>query len=331
VKKILLSILLILTANLAQAAETKRLCVFDPLGANGDAFNLLKDYAIDMAVTGIKLSLSPYTDESVAVADFISGKCDIVAATDIRLRPFSKFGGTVSAVGAIPDPEELRTLIRALNRPKAQAYLDDGKFALLGLIPMGAGYLFVNDRSIDTVGELAGKRIATLDYQKDAIHMVNHVGATVVPSDVTDFGGKFNNGSVDICYAPALAYNAYELYKGLGEKGGVIRYPLAQLTLQLIARSSDFDDEFKQLSRVNAEKLFDKAFKLIKQHEDSIDPKYWVDISLEDIAGYQEMFRQNRIELRENGTYDPTMLTIMRQIRCMSNRAASECSADDRE
>src|SRR5690606_24793587 len=110
-----------------------------------------------------------------------------------------------------------------------------------------------------------------LDYQKDAIHMVNHVGATVVPSDITDFGGKFNNGSVDICYAPALAYNAYELYKGLGDKGGSVRYPRAQLTLPLVARSNDLYDQFKRHSRTNADKLFVNAFELNKQHEDSID------------------------------------------------------------
>ena len=75
-------------------------------------------------------------------------------------------------------------------------------YEVLGIVPIGAGYLFVNDRSMDTAGELTSKRMATLDYQKDAIHIVNFVKATVVPSDITNFAGKFNNGSVDTAYAP---------------------------------------------------------------------------------------------------------------------------------
>ena len=168
--------------------------------------------------------------------------------------------------------------------------------------------------SIDTAGELAGKRMATLDYQKDAIHMVNFVKATVVPSDITNFAGKFNNGSVDTAYAPAFAYEALELYKGIGESGGVVDYPLAQLTLQMVARDDVLDDETAQKAR----------------------EEKWVRIPEKDIRGYQEMFRENRIEMRDglNGApdvYHPKMMGLLSKIRCASNPAAAECTAANRE
>ena len=68
--------------------------------------------------------------------------------------------------------------------------------------------------------------------------MVQKVGASMITADVATFAGMFNNGSVDACYAPAFAFNALELYKGVGKKGGVIQYPLAQMTLQLLIHST---------------------------------------------------------------------------------------------
>jgi hypothetical protein len=315
----------------ATSDDTKILCVFDPLGAAGDSYNVMKDYAIEMKGHGINFDVKPYTDESVAIGDFLSKKCHVIAATDLRTRQYNKFAGTISAVGALPSYDELHTVLKTLSRDKAAKYLDGDKFSIIGIFPVGAGYLFSNDREIDTVGELAGKRIATLNYQKDAIHMVNYVNSTVVPSDITNFGGKFNNGSVDLCYSPAFAYSAYELYHGLGENGGIIRYPLAQITMQLLTNTDSFDANTRQHSRNVVFSMYDKTMNIVLKHEESIDKKYWVDIPTSDIEKYQEMFRQNRLELRENEIYDGTLLTLMRKVRCKTNAQASECTRADKE
>lgn len=205
IRKSLAALSLAVAAPLA-SAQTVSMCVFDVIGANGDVYNLVKDYALEMKAHGVDFNLRPYTDEGVAVGDFNAGQCDAVAATDIRTRPFNKFTGSISAVGAIPTYDDLETLLATLAQPRAASLMKSGGYEVLAIVPAGAGYLFVNDRSINTASKLAGKRMATLDYQRDAIHMVNHVKATVVPSDITNFAGKFNNGSVDTAYAPAFAY-----------------------------------------------------------------------------------------------------------------------------
>ncbi|WP_150909956.1 putative solute-binding protein [Marinobacter halotolerans] len=318
------------------AAKTVTMCVFDVIGANGDMYNMIKDYALEMKAHGVDFELQPYTDEGVAVGDFNSGQCDAVAATDIRTRPFNRFTGTISAVGALPTYGDLKTTLATLAQPKAAPLMEVNGYEVLGIVPAGAGYLFVNDRSIDTAGELAGKRMATLDYQKDAIHMVNHVKATVVPSDITNFAGKFNNGSVDTAYAPAFAYEALELYKGIGNKGGIVDYPLAQLTIQIIARDGVLDDGTAQKSREVAWGMYGQAMNLIERQEAAIPEDKWIRIPQEDIQGYQEMFRKNRLQLRD-GTdgagevYHPKMLGLLSKIRCASNPGASECTAANRE
>ncbi len=318
------------------SAQTVKMCVFDVIGANGDVFNMIKDYALEMKTHGVDFELKPYTDEGVAVGDFNAGQCDAVAATDIRTRPFNRFTGSVSAVGAIPSYDDLKTLLATLAQPKAAPLMKANGYEVLGIIPVGAGYLFVNDRSIDTAGELAGKRMATLDYQKDAIHMVNFIKATVVPSDITNFAGKFNNGSVDTAYAPAFAYEALELYKGIGDTGGIVDYPLAQLTIQIIAREDVLADATSQNAREVAWAMFPQAMSLITSQEKAIPEEKWIRIPEKDIEGYQEMFRQNRIEMRDglNGApdvYHPKMLGLLSKIRCASNPSASECTSANRE
>lgn len=322
-------------APMAQAKSVS-MCVFDVIGANGDVYNLMKDYALEMKGQGVDVQLKPYTDEGVALGDFQSGQCDVLAATDLRTRRFNRFTGSISAVGALPSYDNLKTVLATLAQPKAAKFMKEGGYEVLGIAPVGAGYLFVNDRSIDTAGELAGKRMATLDYQKDAIHMVNFVKATVVPSDITNFAGKFNNGSVDTAYAPAFAYDALELYKGVGDQGGIVDYPLAQLTIQLVAKEGVLTDEQAQASRDVVWGMYGQAMGLIKKAEDGIPDKQWINISEDDIQGYQEMFRENRLEMRDgkNGApevYDPKMLSLLSKVRCASNPGASECTAANRE
>lgn len=335
IRKSLAALSLVAAAPFA-SAEPIKMCVFDVIGANGDMFNMVKDYALEMKAHGVDFDLRPYTDEGVAVGDFNSGQCDAVAATDLRTRPFNRFTGSISAVGAIPTYDDLKTALATLAQPKAASLMKENGYEVLGIVPAGAGYLFVNDRSIDTAGELAGKRMATLDYQKDAIHMVNHVKATVVPSDITNFAGKFNNGSVDTAYAPAFAYEALELYKGIGEDGGIVYYPLAQLTIQVIAREGVLDDETAQKSREVAWGMYGQAMDLIRSQEEAIPEEKWIRIPDSDIEGYQEMFRDNRLQLRDgtegaDKVYHPKMMSLLSKIRCSSNPSASECTASDRE
>ncbi|MDX1588150.1 MAG: putative solute-binding protein [Oleiphilaceae bacterium] len=337
-----LSLIAFTGSTLAQAQSDKGIdtCVFDIIGSAGDQYQFMQDYALRLREHGLELNLKPYTDEGVALADFSAGKCDILAATDIRTRRFNRFAGTIGAVGAIPSYDELETVLAVLASEKAADYLSGNGYHVMGVFPMGAGYLFVTDRSMDTVEDLAGKRIAALNYHPDAIHMINYVGASVEPSDITNFGGKFNNRSVDAAYAPAMAYEALELYRGVRDDGGIVRYPLGQLTAQIIARDEVIDKEMALKARKVAFDMFDDAMEIVKSFEEKIPEEVWIDIPDSDIDEYQEMFRQNRIQLRDGvdsegkkvpQVYHGEMLTLLRKVRCRENPDASECTAPDRE
>lgn len=315
----------------ANAGQKAALCVYDPGGQNGDIFNMMKDYQAAAVAWGVDFELKPYTDEKTAAEDFKASKCDAVLMTGIRTRAFHKFVGTIESMGGLPDYKSLRMVVKSILNKKATKLMKSGDYEVAGIYPGGAVFMFTRDKNVDTVEEMAGKRLATLDFDLAAKVMVKQVGATLVPSDVSTFAGMFNNGSVDLCYGPAAAYKPLELYKGLGTKGGIIRYPLAQMNLVMLTRAGKMPADYYQQSRDYASKNFSKALKMVKKAEKSIPSKYWIDIKPEDTARYDEMFLDVRVRLRDKEkVYSKTMLKIQRRIRCKNDAARAEC-AEKRE
>ncbi|MDF1762500.1 MAG: DUF6091 family protein [Oleibacter sp.] len=322
----LTAVVSIAASSLTNAAEERTVCIYDPLGSSGPMYNLMTEYRNFAIQNGYNFELKPYTDEKIASDDFKAGQCDAVVMTGARARPYSKFASTIEAIGAVPNASIMRKLVMAISAPGAAKYMSNDRYEVGGVIPAGPIYLFVNDRSIDTVEEMSGKRIATLDYDAPSIKMVNHIGAAVVPSNSANFSGKFNNGSVDIAYAPALAYEPLEMYKGLGTKGGILRYNLAYLDFQLVMHKEKFTSEFMQASRSFVATLFDKAAAGVAKYTEAIEEKYWIDLPPADVAGYNEMLRQVRVVLRDEGVYDGKMLKLLKNLRCKETPSAAECA-----
>ena len=106
--------------------------------------------------------------------------------------------------------------------------------------------------------------------------------------------------------------------------------------MQLIARDDKLDDEMAQQAREAAWGMHGQVMSLIDSQESAIPDEKWIRIPDSDIVGYQEMFRENRLEMRDgvNGApsvYDARMLKLMANIRCASNPGAAECTAANRE
>ncbi len=321
---------LCLGAGTAQA-EKLSLCVYDVSGANGDIFNMMKDFRTEAVAWGVDFELKPYTDEGTASQVFKAGICKAVLMTGTRVRAFHKFSGTLEAMGALPTYKNLKTVIKMLSKPKAGKLMKRKAYEVGGIFPGGAVYLLVRDKSLNSVARLAGKKLATLSFDKAAKVMVGIVGASMASADVGSFAGMFNNGSVDACYAPAVAYKALELYKGVGQKGGVIRYPLAQMTLQLLFRSADLPDGFGTKARTYAYNQFGAALKAVKDAEKNIPKSAWIDIPQADKDKYDEMFLDVRLRLRDKEkVFHKTTLKLMRRVRCKANPARAEC-AEKRE
>lgn len=337
IKAITAGLGLALMASASPALAKQKVCVFDILGAGGDVFNLSKDYVLAAKGFGADLELEAFTDEKIASENFKTGQCDMLVATSFRTRTYNSVAGSIDALGAasvvkdgkVDMPlsyEVVKRTIQLFAGPKADALMTQGNYQVAGIFPFGAAYLYVKSRDINSVEKLAGKKIASFDYDSAQKEMISKVGASPVSADISNFGAKFNNGSVDIIAAPAAAYKPLELYKGLGTAGAIVRFPVAVLTYQLIVNKSKFPEGFAQKSRDYWSKKFPAGMQIINNAEKGIPNGAWMDIPAADSVKYTILLRESRVSLAKGGSYDPKALNIMKQIRCSVNRADSECS-----
>ncbi|MEL0028343.1 MAG: putative solute-binding protein, partial [Perlucidibaca sp.] len=310
----------------AVPAHAQRFCVYDPVGTQGAFYAMAKDYSLAAKGWGASLELKAYTDERVAAEDFKAGQCDGVAITGLRGRAFNPYVGSIDSIGAVPSYDHLRVVVQVLSAPQSAAGMRRGSYEVAGIMPLGAAYVFVRDRSINAIEKAAGRKIAVLDFDKSQARLVQQLGAQPVASDITNFAARFNNGEVDIVAAPGILYKPFELYKGLGSDGAVYRFPLMQLTGDLLIRSAKFPPGFGQKSRQYILTQFDQAVSSIERAEADIPAHYWLDLAASDQEKYRLMMREARIQLAREGFYEPQMMNLLRRVRCRMDAAAAECS-----
>lgn len=322
--KLAVALLALSAPVLAQADNI--LCVFDPGGTNGPAFGYARDYAVQAKSWGVTLTLRAYTNEALAAEDLKAGQCDAAAISALRARQFNQFVGTLDSIGAVPTYRHLHIMIDALASPQMADRMTSGQFEVVGILPVGAAYVFVRDRKINSIETAAGKKVAVLDFDKSQAELVQKMGAQPVASELINFGSKFNNGQVDIIGAPAVAYQPLELYKGLGTTGAIYRFPLIQLTGDIVIRKDKFPADFGAKSRVYIASQFDHAVTIVNRSEKAIPEKYWLDIPAADKVKYVALMREARIQLTKEGFYDPRMISMLKKVRCKIDPSIGECS-----
>ena len=313
----------------ADEISNNTMCLFDPVGQGGDMYALMKDFRTQALGWGVDLKLKAFDNESVIIDSFKAGKCDAIAVTGMKVRPFNKFTSTAEAVGALPEYGDVKALFEALSRPELEKFMRQGEYEVAAVMPIGNVYTFVRDRKWVEEGlqdNFQGKKVSVFEGDSVSYEMVRSMGANPVMVNTTTFAGKFNNGAVDITFSPAVAYEPFELYKGLKPNGGIIRHPLIQLTIQMVIRHAEFPTGFAAKSRQAA---FDKmayAMQYVHLTEKRIPEEHWVEPLLREQGAMNEMMRQSRIKLRDEGIYDGRMLKLMRKIRCKRDPRHFECA-----
>lgn len=324
----LVAMFLFSTQLWANAPVKRSMCLFDPVGQGGDLYALLKDYKLQALNWGVDLELKPFDNETVIVDSFKAKKCDAIAVTGMRVRPFNKFTSTIEAIGALPEYIDVSKLFKALSSPKLAPKMVEGDFEVAAVMPVGNVYTFVRDRKWVEEGlqdNFRGKKISVFEGDNVSVEMIRAAGGIPVMVSTTTFAGKFNNGSVDITFSPAVAYEPFELYKGLKPNGAIIRHPMIQLTFQMVIRKDRFPEGYGLKSRKSAYEKMGYAMQFTHLTEKRIPKEQWIDPLLREQSAMNEMMRQTRIKLRDKGIYDGKMLRLMRKIRCSRDQKHFEC------
>lgn len=344
------------------------LCVFSPDGAQGDNFKQAMSYLtevpkytkmahdiginlnvtmlnpltlrIDIGYPKLKKTASTetkirvYSDERVLAEDFKLKKCDGAGMSNIRARQFNAFMGSMDAIGGILTYRQLSEAISLLARPEFAQRMTNHDYEIVGVIPLGAAYIMVNDRKINTLAKAAGKKVAVFDFDKSQAKLVQRVGAQPVAVDFTSVGGKFNNGEVQVMAGPALMFKPLELSKGMtganGEtQGAIIRFPLMQVTGVLMMQRGKFPEGLGQIVREVSSSNLSPAYDFIQRTETAIPEKYWMDVPMTDKPGYLKMMREARIAMTQEGHYDKSMMQFLKRVRCKFEPTNYECSLND--
>ena len=315
-------------ASIAHAKQN--VCVFDLLGKAGESYKMMEEWALVAKTWKTDIQLTAYQNEELAEKDFKNGKCDAVYLTAMRSRQFNKFAGSIDALGGVPNNaialKAINFVLDKRNVKRLKSAIDGVEYEVGGIGQIGPAYIFVRDRKINTIEKGAGKTFAVLSYDKAQMAAVKRVGAVPVLSDISDFILKFNQGKVDMVGAPAYAFKPLELSKGLGNTGAMFNFPVLNVTADLIFNTSKFSPGFGNLSRDWFVKQMPKQFEMVRKLEETIPTKYRMNLSKEDKERYQKLLRDTRIELTQQGVYDPTMMSVLKRARCTVDRTNFECS-----
>lgn len=324
---ILLTLGLLMTSPLAAALELekKTICTWDPVGKNGPVISFFSDLTAKAIHWGISAEFIPYEDEREAAKDLISDKCDASILTAIVARDFVQTGGTLDAIGGITSEKELRKVLASITSPKATRLLSSNDYEMVASLPVGSMFAFVNDRNIKSIEDFKEKRISVLngDIQARMFALLTH--AIPVDETLTSFAQSFNDRYVDIVLMPALAYETFELYKGLGKTGGILDIRLFYGMLQVIAKKSSFDDEFGTNMRRYMYSRLPNVLALIDNAEKSIPSYYWIKTPEKDKEELELLYKDIRLALKAENKFDKKSLSLLWKIRCSVSPDRKEC------
>ncbi len=248
---LILAALTVLASNMSFAEVD--ICVFDLLGKSGESYKLLEEWQLVSKQWGTEVQLLAYQDEAKVDQDFKAGKCDGLFMTSMRARAYNKFAGSIDAIGGVPSNDiAMKAISYVLDQRNAKrlvSTIGKDKFEVAGIVQIGTAYIFVRDRAINKIEQVKDKKFAVLHYDYAQKVMVNRIEAVPVMSEISNFIRRFNQGEVDIVAAPAYAFKPLELSKGLGNKGAMIKFPVVNVTADLIIRPNKFPDKFAAQSR----------------------------------------------------------------------------------
>ncbi len=313
------------------------LCAWDILGKGGEVHALAQDYATAMAREGVHFEVRTFTDERVVAEDLRAGQCAAAILTGFRARPFNQVTGSLDSLGSavvvrdgkvdLPASYEvLRKLILVFASPQAASLMVEGQYEVGGIMPVGAAYPMLRERFEITPHTLAGKRVAAFDHDRVQGMLIQKMGAQAISSDVTNVGTKFNNGLVDLIHMPAITFKPFELARGMGSKGGVLRMPVMIPTLQLVFNRTQVPASLGPPSRAHWAALHEGAMKVIQRAESEVPARYWFDLPPDHVQPYVDVLRDGRLAGAKAGLYSLRTLNLMKKARCQLSPAMAECS-----
>lgn len=314
-------------SNVAWAGKDATLCVFDVMAAAGDTASLMRDFSLAAKAWDVDFVTRIYTDEKEAQRAYNNKECQATVLPDFATRPYNHLTGSFSAVGLIQSDQMAATMIRALSSPKAAHLMREKQHEVAGIIPVGSVFLMNNNRQMTKLSDTVGKRFMALDNDPMYARVVEAFGGKAVIVSLSEYGRVFNSGGADLIAAPAVLYQPFELYRGMGSTGAAVRYPVLYLSLNVVIDPQAFPESFGQRSRNWFAAQLPRLIGNINKLERQIPEKTWMELSAEDKVAYGKLMRELRRRFVADGTYNARMLAIVQRTQCAIDASHYNCDA----
>lgn len=307
------------------SASKLELCVFDLMGSNGDVMAIAKDFALVAKNWGVEVSPKVYMNATPLIRDFDNKKCDGIVVDNFLTKKYNNFVGTVGAVGAIPDYDIAQRVLMSLSSTKLTNKMKNADYEVIGYLPYGLTYFHTKNREDKSINDLQNRTLAILEVDVSQRRMAQKVGMKPVNSTIDNAPEKFRNNEVDFLPAPLVAYEPLEIGKILGSQGGIVNYPLALFTMNFVIATGDYPTDFGQKSRQWFSQQTPKFIRTVKRWEAKVPPNVIYDIPEMDRVAYDRLLSQLRKEFIDTRVYDPSMINLIRHLRCAKDPKFIEC------
>ena len=325
-KKVINMTIGFLLAGVVPTAYALDLCVFDVVGAQGDTANIIKDYVLVAKQWQVDIQPKIYTHLGKAMKDFEENRCDGIVADNFTTKKYNNFMSTVGAVGAIPNYQVSQQVFQALASPRLAHKFNQSTYEVVGYIPYGFAYLFTKDRSLNSIHDIEGKRIGVMQSDPAQRRMAQKLGLVPVAMNIDNVAQKFKNDEFDLLPIPLIAYQAFDGKTILGEKGGVVNYPLSMVSMNVIFKKGKYPVDLGQKSRNWFSQQSGKMIQNAQNWQSHLPPHIFYELSKIDYPTYDRLISQLRKEFIENKSYDATMITLIRHLRCQQDPKYIECN-----
>lgn len=307
------------------SAQAQTLCVFDWGGLSGDIVQLMKNYAVDARGWKANISLIAYKDEVQAMQDFEAGKCDGIVATAFANRRYNNYVSSLSAIGAIPSTALARSILALQASSRLEPEMLQNGYEAIGVIPGGQVYVVIKDRRWNTLDKAKGKHIGVWSIEPIFTRMAQQVGAVPVAINTQNAATKLKSTELDGMIMPPSVFQPLEVYRNIGQAGGVVKFPIGFLTMNMIIKPQNFPAGFGKKSRTWFAAQSGPLMTRLTSLESQVPQQYWIDIPSEDKVAYIRIQRQMRLEFMQSGEYNAKMLSLLKRLRCQQDPSSFEC------
>ena len=318
-----------LYAHMLEGGEipARNLCVWDVLGKQGPIYTALVDQKLRFSHYGIPLEVEAYINEQDVVDKLKSGHCDTSIMSGAKAREFNDFTGSIEALGGVPSRKHMKYLLQVLSSTHAHKKMTQGDFQIVGIIPIGANYIFTHDGKKPTLNRsFNGKnRAAIVEGDMSQQALFGAFDMQLIPGQSTAAAaGAYNLAEADMFLSPLVGYNMFNLGTGL-KHGSIIDYPLSQMTLQVVSRIDTIPLEVGQLLREDLFVKLNMYNRKVDNNTRGVPREKMYKLSPRDEKIMDIKIAEIREVVADSGGYNKSMLKLQKKIRCKIDKTLDEC------